>query len=679
MAAVFDWAKYLPNIEEIIDAGANKIPDILPAQWACDNIVMGQPFPGPMSYEKTRYTEEIVNTLSPAHPLRTGAVMGSAQWGKTAGIIIPGIGWIINNDPGPIIMTVGHDDLLETSMAKVDYMLDCTGTRRLIKPSAQRTKNQKTGDTNNTKEFPQGFFKLSAASNFKIWREVSYKYGFIDDFEAVKGSSKQAGSIRSLIEKRFNAFDKTRKLYYISSPELAQDSNILEVYLKGDQRKYLLPCPCCGSFIELIFETKTQSGEPAGITWQLDDNGRLIERSVCYTCQECGGKISENGNEILPDGERFERNKIEWVNLGFWKPTAIPFSPDYFSWHMSCLYSPPGMAGWISCVYKYLDANPPSGRIENKWQTFLNIELGLPYEGVTESSVTAQELQMNIRNYPVNIVPDSLSVKDGNGHIVLLTLAADCNGHEHDARIDWEVKAWSESTSCYSVIHGSIGTFILKKDDKKPDERIKWSYQHGQPNCVWPELEKILNTNFKKDSGGAMRIAFSAVDSGKFATHIYAFQARTNFNVICIKGDNEDKYLNASKDKALFHPGSERAGLFILEVGRIKDRVSENMKLVNTGSIQPPGFMNYPQPSDGLYSYKDFFKHYEAEHCVSIINKSGSKEFRWMKKKSNPPNHFWDVHIYNFVLREIAIKLLAKNMKDPTFDWEKFCQLILKS
>ena len=73
----------------------------------------------------------------------------------------------------------------------------------------------------------------------------------IDDFEAMKGDSKEAGATTKMIEQRFASFGKSKKIFYISTPELKPTSNIEPVYLQGDQRKYFIPCPCCGEFINL--------------------------------------------------------------------------------------------------------------------------------------------------------------------------------------------------------------------------------------------------------------------------------------------------------------------------------------------------------------------------------------------------------------------------------------------
>jgi phage terminase large subunit GpA-like protein len=550
--------KYFDQVDDILESSKVKISSLRPSEWVEKRIPT-------VSYEKTPYTREIIDRFAPDDPFRDIALMGSAQFGKTYSIIIPVIGFIIENDPGPIIMTVGHDDLVPEAMDKIDGMLDSTGLRKLIKPTAQRVKNQKTGDTNTIKQFPNGYLKLSSASNPKIWRQTSYKYGLIDDYEAIKKATKIAGNQRDLIEKRFTAFEKTMKRLWVSSPEREQDSNILEVFLMGDQRRYVVPCPCCRVHIELKWSVEGKNGIMAGITWKVDEEGKLIAESVGYICQECGDFFTD-------------QYKSDFVNRGYWRPTAKPFRPDFCSYHMSSLYSPPGMTDWTGYVYKWLEAHPAGRqRDETKYQTFLNLNLGEPYKQTGEAPA-ANELQKNIRNYEIGTVPEKLSQRDGNGRIVLLTCACDLNGVEDDARLDYEVVGWSETGANYSIMHGSIGTFVPRENSMKiKEDRERWTYHHGKPNSVWPKLRDILNAKITTDTGRNMRIFIAGVDCGHYTNHAYAFLDKPNVAgtlVVGLKGDKDGKYRKFGQDTPATRPARERTGLYMVEVNQVKDEMA---------------------------------------------------------------------------------------------------------
>jgi phage terminase large subunit GpA-like protein len=666
LVSMSKYAEYSSQLLEIIESSRVKISSLKPSDWAEQNIIMPKPFPGPLRYEKTPYTREIIDRFSPDDPAREIAVMGAAQFGKTASVIIPVIGYIIANDPGNIIMTVGHEDLIAEAMDKIDAMLDTTGLRKLIRPSAHRAKAQKTGDTNTVKQFPNGYLKLSSASNPKIWRQTDYKFGLIDDYEAVKGSSKVAGNQRDLIQKRFTAYSKTKKILYVSSPELKQNSNILEVFNMGDQRKFLVPCPCCSAYIELKWSVEGKDGIVGGITWKVDDRGALLPDSVGYTCQLCGDFFTD-------------QYKSDYVSRGYWQPTAKPFRPDFFSYHMSSLYSPHGMSDWTHYVYKWLEIHPAEGkRNEKKYQTFLNIDLGEPYEEMGEAP-RANELQKNIRNYEIGIVPEKISERDGNGRIVLITCACDLNGTEEDARLDYEIVAWSESGSNYSVIHGSIGTFVPREGEKKyKEDRERWTYEYNRPNSVWPELTRLINADLPFDNGRSMKIFVTGIDCGHYSNHAYTFIDKTNNLVFGLKGKDISKYIKFGVDLPSFRKAKERAKLFLVEVNQVKDDLAEAIKLKwddGNDEIQPPGFMNYPTPSAGKYLFHNFFAHYEAEHRV-IESKDGEGiAARWVKKTSASQNHFFDVRVYNFVLKDIWAAMICEEAKIKNHTWGDYVEI----
>lgn len=649
-------------IEEIIESGKYLISNIRPSVWAEDRIIMPKPIPGPLRYSVTPYSREIIDRFAMEDPVREIALMGSAQWGKTASVIIPIIGYIIENDPGNIIMTVGHESLIEEAMNKIDSMLDSTGLRKLIKPSAQRAKSNKTGDTNTLKQFPGGYLKVSSASNPKIWRQADYKYGLLDDYEAVKASSKVAGNTRDLIEKRFTAYAKTKKILYVSSPELTTNSNILEVFNLGDQRYFLVPCPHCGDCIPIQWEVQV-GDDVAGMTWKTDINGRLISGSVGYVCQSCSNYFQEN-----------IKHKI--VNEGFWKPSKEPFKPEITSYQMNSLYSPAGMDDWEHYVYKYLECNPAGAqRKESKYQTFLNLNLGLPYEKKTESP-KANELQKNIRNYEIGTIPEKLSIQDGNGKIMLVTCSCDLNGIVDDARLDYEVVAWSESGASYSITHGSIGTFIPLEGENKAD-REHWTYNHFKTLSVWPEFDKIVDNLYLTDTGRAMKIFITGVDTGHYTLQAYTYIEQSPFHMVALKGDKESKFIKHGMDVPNFKQGKERANLYLVQVNQVKDEIAALMKLKYfPNQKQPIGFMNYPMPSGLLYQFNTFFSHYEGEHRVDDSVDGEVKSWTWKKKSPSHQNHFWDVRVYNVALRDISVMLMCKEAKIKNYTWQDLVYII---
>jgi phage terminase large subunit GpA-like protein len=666
---------YTKSVESLFDSALFELSTIKPSDWGEQNRVMTSdisPIPGKLSYKNSPYTREIVDCLAPDHPSKVIAIMKGAQIGFSTTVIETGIGWIISQNPGNIMFNVGHDELVEEAITKVDRMIDSCNLRHYIRPNVNRAKNMKTGDTNRRKEFAGGYL-VAGVPNHKLYRNRSIQYGFIDDFEAAKGNTKQAGATTEMIEQRFAAYKHKMKLFYISTPELKRGSNIEPVYLLGDQRKYFIPCPCCGEFIDLHWKIQCEIKEDlmGGITWSLNSNNELIIGSVGYICQKCG--------EFFNDA-----NKDELLRLGEWRPTAKASRPGYYSYHISSLYAPTYMFDWEDYVRKYLLACPPGENVnQNLYKTFVNLCLGETYEEIAADN-KASQIQSNTRNYNIGVVPESLSIKDGNGRIVILTLSADLNGKVDDARLDYEVCAWSETGASYSVVQGSIGTFVPRENTIKfKQDREPWSYQLGVERSVWKELNKIIDSVFTTDTGRKMKIAITGVDTSfTFNGHAYEGVDTLNGIVVKLKGKDVNIYSKIGKDMKTFQIGKERPNLFLVEVNYLKDLLSERMKLMwdeGNDSQQPSGYMNFPIPSDGKYLYKNYFEHFEAEHRITKSDSEGNYVgMRWEKKTSTSQNHFYDVHVYAMALKDIIVYLVQKQAKiTKPLDWSDFVEMIL--
>lgn len=663
---------YSSNILEIIESGRHQLSTIKPSDWAEKYRTMDSSvsrYRGRFSYDVTPYTRDIVDCLAPDHPARIVSVMKAAQIGFSTGVIESGIGYIISEQPGNILLLTGHSDLSEEAIEKIDKMIDSCGIRHLIRSTIKRAKNQKSGDTNTKKEFPGGGLVAGSASNHKLLRQRSVAYAFIDDFEAAKGKTSQSGNTRKMIEARLAAYYDKMKLFYISTPELKATSNIEPVYLQGDQRKWNIPCQACGEYIPLEWEIEMDGQkEKAGIYYKLDNHDKLIESSVGYICQKCGGFFTDS-------------NKYEFNLMGKYVPTAEPLTDGHFSFHINALYAPPGMYDWKHYVRDYLEANPVGQpRDEELHQTFVNLCLGQTYEPAGESP-KASELMRNIREYEPETVPEALSIKDGNGRIVLLTCAADMNGVVDDARLDYEILAHSESGSVYSILHGSIGTFIPNQSVSQKDKdvtRERWSYDRTKENNVWKEFDRVLNTIYKTDTGRNMKVFVSGLDTGYYEHHAFEYIDNTNHEVVGLKGEKLDKYSPINADIRRFKVGQSRSKLYILRVNQIKDDLSYLIKLNwdrRTGENQPPGMLNFPINRGNLYQFHTYFEQFESEH--KIYDKNGN--YIWQKKTSTSQNHFWDCRIYNMAMRDILLFMIAQKYKAKEVSWEEYCKLVLPS
>ncbi|RDY57704.1 terminase gpA endonuclease subunit [Flagellimonas nanhaiensis] len=661
--------------ERIFDFGMEKS---LPSTWTEENVSLGSDvsrYVGKFSYDRSPYTREIIDCLSPNNPVQTVAVMKCAQSGLTQGVIIPGICWIIAENPGPILFMAGDKELGKNSIeTRLDPIIESAGISHLIRPNVIRKRNQRTGDTSTGKEFAGGQLIMQGTKNADKMRQFSVKYIFADDWEAAPRDDKKEGSTRELVEGRATSYGDVSKLFYISTPAVKQTSNIEPIYEEGDQRKWHWKCPHCGQWISPEWRIRREDDTYGGIKYELNKSGDLIRGSVHYECEHCRGRIEY-------------KNKYELNLGGKWIPTAKPSRPEIRSYYLNALIIPPGFTSWEDLVYKWLKAKPPGGQTDvGKLKTFKNIRLGQTWMEMGKTP-RVSELMKNTRNYLPGTVPDLTSIEQENGEIIMLTLACDLGGvmeyRNEDVRLDWELVAHSKSGATYSVDHGSIGTFKRQRDkteaEKKRDgDRIKWTYNMGYQNSVWPVFEELIRNQWPCESEGrTMPVAITIVDTGFFTNKAFNFiNSIDDAFIYGIKGEGDINYRKLMKDTQPVKLSREKPRLYLLEVNQLKDELSGNMDLKEgTDGYQPPGFMNFPESRDGKYQMNSFFEHFEGERRVEEIKDGNVIGFKWEKKNNQVQNHFWDVRIYNLAAKYIYLDQFAKSEKLRSITWAEFAEL----
>lgn len=660
---------------EFLDRLDTQISKELPSQWAENNRMLTSDvtaFPGKMSYDRFPFWREPVDNLSPDNPMRIQAIMGGAQIGKSTGYIETGIGYLIKNQPAPMVMTLADKEMSDIAVVKkIDQMLQNSGIAHLIRPNTLKKNNKRSGDTKDSKEFPGGslmFFSIKSVD--KIGRQNSFRYGFFDDLEAAVRGQKFAGDILDLIFMRFNSYKDIMKISLISTPEIKQSSIIEYSFNQGDQRYYIMPCPLCGAYIKFLWYEKLEgSNEHVGVHFEKDDHGHLVESSVGYICQECHGFFKET-------------HKRDMLHAGQWKPTATPSRPDWLSYHISGLYAPPGFFDWTHYANQWIKIFPGEKIVlKQKLQVFLNLVLGQTYEELGKAPKINQ-LAQNTRAYRIGEVPSTLCEKDGNGKIIMLTCACDLNGYEDDGRLDYEVIAHAENGNTYSIDAGSIGTF---QRGIKEDHRERWTYRNNEPtNNIWNAFLPILQRTYKSDTGVNYFIWSAGIDTGAHSKYAYPFINQTALLdrpllTIGLKGDT-DKVRKYGVDTDTWHKSKEMENLYILEVNQLKDIIADRVELIwdeDSSLVQPFGFMNFPQPEDGKYTYKGYFMQFKSEQKTAKLSADGSEVgYIWKKKHSGVANHFWDCNVYTPAIRDIFVDTFLRKIKAKEISWGYFCQVV---
>ena len=659
----------------------HKTVKAIPSEWVENTVILPNEvsrFSGRFSYDLSPYAREIIDCLHPTNPVRQVAVMKGAQSGITQGVIVPGMAWIIAEHPENFLFTASDKDIAKKTIEqRFDNIMQSSGLKHLIRPNTIRAKNQRTGDTSLSKEFAGGSAIIEGTNNVGKFRFFSVKTVFMDDFDNAPREDKREGEVKKIVEGRQTSYGNLAKTFFVSTPTETHSSNIYDAYLEGDQRKWHWRCPNCGEWVATHWKQQNKHGDIAGLVWKLDDKGRLLEETVKFNCPHCGYEMDQ-------------KDKYDLNLTGQWIPTATPEDKYFRSYYMNSLIIPPGFIDWVSLVKEWLKANPPNARPDvSKLKVFNNVRLGLPFE---EKGKVPQIIKImeNTRDYKVGVIPDETCKEDGNGQIILVTLAADLGGimePAEDVRVDWEIMAHASTGATYAIDQGSIGTFKrtrakTQKDKRLDGERMRYTYRHDMKNSVWPILEDIIKKQYPSESGASYNISLSLVDTGHFTKYAREFTVRAHKAphwVFGIKGQAELNYRNINKDQSMIRKSSNDERLYLLDTEQLKDMVASNMDLkVSDEHTQQGGFMNFPQPYGLKYQLATYFKHFESEARKEVIKNGNVVGFKWDKKNSSVENHFWDVCVYNNAARYIYVDLIKRTSptKFKALDWATLASII---
>lgn len=663
--------------------------NLSPSEWTEKNIYLTSAeskYTGFLSYDLTPYFREIVDSFDRDNPMIQGAIMKCAQIGGTTSVLVPLICHTISEDPCNMMFISGNETLVkDTIRDRLDPVIRNSKLDKFVRSSVKKKKNQKSGDTDAKKEFAGGSL-TSMAYNPRRLRFYSVKKIFADEFDDAPRSDKKEGSIRSLLENRTTSFGNSKKIMYNSTPTIKGASNIEEVFLEGDQRKWHWNCPHCKEFIPIEWSITRENGTFAGIKWKLNESNEIIRESIYYECQNCGGKI-------------YEKDKYSHNLKGQWFPTAKPKTPYHRSWWLNAIVLPIGFDDWFALISSWLKACPPNEPVSSEdLKVFLNTKMGLLWEDKGKA-LSVNELMNNTRAYRIGTVPDVTCENDENGKIVMICLICDLGGVEKnnekeiledDVRLDWEIVAYSSKGQNYSIDHGSIGTFQrTRSKNKNTDEnRIKYNYNLGEKNNVWDLLDQIRTKELTSESGENWQITMTLVDTGNFTIKAFRYinkwqdyevkEKRDKF-VIGVKG-HADEYRRNGLDKPIVKRSNEnKERLYILNVDDLKDILSTNMQLkIGVDGYQPSGYINYPIPENNKYTMRTYFGHLESEKRIPVEKDGVEIGYKWRKKHSSVENHFFDINVYAQAAKIIFIDRLRQigGAAYSKITWDDYCEAI---
>jgi len=608
------------------------------------------PFPGPFRFSRFPYFREIVDQFYPKNSVREVVLMKGNQLGSNISVLETILLYDIMVDPKPQFFLTADTSLIRANVnTHIERMINLAGARHLIfaqSPKAKGSRN--TGDTADAKEYPGGFLHFHNAKNPDRLRQNSYKSGKADEVDAYAEKLKNEGDITELIRNRTDAYVKTKKIYWASTPLVDQTSIIKKLFLSGDQRYFNVPCKHCGEFQSLVWHGKTESGEMYGIVWENDENFKPIvadpekgiKTTVAYKCKFCGGLMHNHDKEVI-------------MPKGRWVATAESKTPGLVSYHLSPLYNPPGMFSWDDMVNAWAECwDIKNNRIKEKekYRTFRNTKQGLTF---VESGVNLRfekTVMFRRHGFVRGTVPNDLTVSDTGSPVLILVCSVDVQ--KENLFVD--IKGYSADGATWT-----IDCFTI--DGKT-----------AQFNGPWDELDNVIGSKvYTGTDGKRYQIQITLVDSGYNTEWVYNYVKRHGEGVYACKGRD---YLDGGETYRLFNQSTLNGiGLYNayhINAGKLKDRISNAFMALswNEGECQPSWYPNF---ADDLHD--DYFKHFEAEERVDVKDQFGRWRKTIWKPKFGAPNHYFDTYCYNLAALEIyADGWCRERMGLRALDWQAF-------
>jgi phage terminase large subunit GpA-like protein len=618
---------------------------VRPSVWAEERRYLPpsvSPMPGFYSFAVTPYLREIVDCLSIDSPVREVALMKGVQVGATSGLLENALGYYIDHvGTAPMMMVTADDELAQLRIeSHITPMLQHSGLLHLIQ-STDESNPRKTGRTVKKMEWVGGGFLIPfGAKSAPKLRSTPIQVLLNDEVDAWPDTVGKDGDPVQLARGRTKAFESSRKILDISTPLLRGKSKIEAQFKRGDQRQYFVKCLRCEHPQVLRWShTDNATGEITGIRWETE-NGRLVVDSVRYHCQACGHPHSDHDKtRLFADGN------------GEWKPTAVPVAPDIRSYHLSALYSPPGMQSWAACVQQWLEAwdvEKNQARDLAKLQVFYNNVLGESYEHRGGQKIKFGTVSAHRRGYSSGQIPNKFAAQYCGGTVQLLTCSVDV----HADCLPVAVWGWTPDKRAVLIEYHRFYGVTERLDD--PD--------------TWGRLAELIESKeYVADDGRKYRIQLTLIDSGFQTDQVYDFCSQYARSVHPIKGLASLR----SARKTEFTPFTTRHGTeaFGITVDFYKDRWSSSLRREWDGiSQQPGGHFNAPLDITDAQ-----LKELTVETKSPKVDRQSGEiiAYEWHRPQG-AANELWDLLVYGSAALDLIVWSLSRESDLEYTDWRGF-------
>ncbi len=526
------------------------------------------------------------------------------------------LGRQIHLNPGPIMMMQPTLEMAEGySKDRISTMIRDTPVLTDLIDDRSKT----SGNTILKKSFPGGLLQMVGGNSPASLASRPIRDVVIDEEDRTAASAGKEGDPEKLATRRQITFHD-RKLVAGGTPVIKGASKTDRGFKKGDQRHYMVECPCCGGHID--FRLKQFQTNPDK------------EHYAAYQCQLCNEWIDHsNKMQMIKDypaggtayWEPMERRRVKGWNRekNEWTREAEPIDYEWDakagryieaelvvrSYHIWAAYSP--FITWKEICDEYNQAKSDPELL----QTFYNTLVGLPYE-YTTNDLDFEYLYKRREKWD----EDSLTDK-----ILAITAGVDTQ----DDRFEYTILGFGAGEEVWVLDFGII--------DGDPEDRETRERLH----------EFLMSRQYQTEKGRKMRVRGYFVDLGGHRTDsVYKLTRGKQYqHVYACKGMN-----TAGNPIFAGFSRQKEAKVKIARVGT--DTAKEQIYAKLAKDEGEPGTIHF---ADHLTI--DYFEGLVSEER-KIVWVKGQPKIRYEKKKKSVRNEPLDCFVYAYAcLRSMKIQL----------------------
>lgn len=499
-------------------------------------------------------------------------------------------------DQNPRSMLVVHPTIQDAKKYSKSELAPMFRDTPVLWGKVSAGKSRDSGNTIQQKEFVGGAIYLVGANSPSGLSGITVGDVFLDEVDRYNSEAGNEGSPVDLAIRRTATFPN-RKIVINSSPSTRGSSQVDPEFLKGDQRRYYVPCPHCGTMKTLQF--RAESGREAGFTmeWPEEDPDAAF-----FRCPECRAEIGED-------------RKIWMIEHGEWRASQ-PFR-GHASFHIWTAYSYSVNDSWGNIAREFVASKGAPERLK----VFVNTWLGETWTSQGDAP-DWHRLYERRESYPRNVVPERARA---------ITAAADV----HKDRVEVELIAWAPGMESWGL-----------------DHRIFYGNTDTLDSPVWRDLDMLLVEEFRSETGKTFKIAVFGIDCGYNTQVVTTWASRQAFpRVIAVKGEDRERRII----------GNPSFGETTLNGRRIASSVRHYPIGVSLIKSELYGWLRQPAPTEetpaipiGYCHFSvnvhdaEYFRQLTAERFEVKETRSGRKKYEWVKDYKR--NEILDLRVYNRAL-----------------------------